>query len=643
MSAALGEVCSPEEWCSSFVLLVYNTQRARCSSFHSMASGRLNVLVMLLLLMCASSYTFDPSTHSYRIVLTFQEYRACQAWEDYNAIHQCTLLMVKCYGRRLVLNAKGCPMEELDALMRQEFFLVGVEEDVQVVAGDLMNEETAYASLLTETVLGTIANRTAWDQMNQVYAVMNDTNMSISNPDGMQQWNLPLLGVPGLWQSGQDGSGRVVAVLDSGIAASAMLMLEDNKLGYDFISDPDVSNDGDGRDNNPLDPGDADAEICPGTSSWHGTYVSSVLAARRLDVFSGIAYNSTLLSMRVLGRCRMGYALDVADAIVWAVGGHINGLLDNPAPARVVSMSFAGLGRCPSFMQSAVDLAINVHNATLFAAAGNNPSLLASDSFPANCKGVISVGASDETMTSYTEYTSRGAENYYPGGTYQMPIPCVGPYLQVQGCIGTSMSVPHTAGLRVLDAMWRDPFVGNVSENETTQENGGVVYATADVSGSYSWPALTLAGTKAAVYYINIAGMYSTYISTSAIWGTCEWQAAICFIGASNCQIQTKNEGTDAATVLKQYGTPVVEIKNLATSSCSRTAGFITITWGSTKCGAGYYLSGTSCAACPLDTFSTATGATSVTTCTACASGKYSSTGKTVCTTCTTSDCKQLL
>ena len=67
-----------------------------------------------------------------------------------------------------------------------------------------------------------------------------------------------------------DGAGRVVP-------------------GYDFINSSEVENDGDGRDNDPSDPGDwiTAAESAGGTfegcwvsdSSWHGTHVAGTIGA----------------------------------------------------------------------------------------------------------------------------------------------------------------------------------------------------------------------------------------------------------------------------------------------------------------------------------------------------------------------------
>src|SRR5262245_60269237 len=73
-----------------------------------------------------------------------------------------------------------------------------------------------------------------------------------------------------------------IAVVDTGILPHADLA---NRIlpGYDFITDPVNARDGNGRDPNPRDEGDwVDEGACGGfpghPSSWHGTFVSGVMA-----------------------------------------------------------------------------------------------------------------------------------------------------------------------------------------------------------------------------------------------------------------------------------------------------------------------------------------------------------------------------
>lgn len=207
----------------------------------------------------------------------------------------------------------------------------------------------------------------------------------------------------------------VVAVLDTGITAHSALGWRVGRdgtgrpggvvlAGYDFVSDPWIAADGDGWDADPSDRGDgikpseiAEHPDChPRISSWHGTNVAGTVAAQGAtkDPSMGIAPDSRILPVRIMGRCG-GNTADVAAGILWAVGEPILGVPDNPNPARIVNISLSGASaRCPRPLQTAIDIA-NERGALVVAAAGS----AAHDTVgatPANCEGVIVVGATDK-------------------------------------------------------------------------------------------------------------------------------------------------------------------------------------------------------------------------------------------------------
>jgi len=289
-----------------------------------------------------------------------------------------------------------------------------------------------------------------------------------NDPRYNEQWhyfeNTAGLNLPAAWDITQ-GAGSVVAVLDTGYRPHADLLA--NILpGFDMISDTSVSQDGNLRDNDARDPGDwAPFGACgtgsPSTnSSWHGTHVAGTIAAvgnNSLGI-SGVAYQAKIVPVRVLGRCG-GYTSDIADGIIWAAGGTINGVPANANPAQVINLSLGGSGSCGITQQNAINTARSL-GATVIVAAGNE-NVDAINSNPANCSGVVSVAAVDRDggKAFYSNYgsvvdiaapggettiTSNGILSTLNSGTQ---TPGTDTYAFYQG---TSMATPHVAGVAAL-------------------------------------------------------------------------------------------------------------------------------------------------------------------------------------------------
>jgi serine protease len=208
------------------------------------------------------------------------------------------------------------------------------------------------------------------------------------------------LNLPTAWDK-STGAGIVVAVIDTGYRPHADLV--SNLLqGYDFIDDTTVSNDGNGRDSDASDPGDATAagECGAGqpaqSSSWHGTHVAGTVAAvsNNGSGVAGVAFGAKVIPLRALGKCG-GYTSDIADAIVWAAGGNVAGVPANGNPARVINMSLGGDGACDTTTQNAINGA-RARGTVVVVAAGNS-NANASGFSPANCAGVIAVAATNRS------------------------------------------------------------------------------------------------------------------------------------------------------------------------------------------------------------------------------------------------------
>lgn len=297
------------------------------------------------------------------------------------------------------------------------------------------------------------------------------------DPEYSRQWHYfePAGGVnlPDAWDVAT-GTDVVVAVIDTGITGHEDLV--DNTLpGYDFISDVDMANDGDGRDDDATDPGNwtqagscaTGLPIFDRPSNWHGTHVAGTIAAASNNGqgVAGVAWDAKILPVRVLGRCG-GYSSDIADAMRWAAGLDVQGVSTNPNPARVLNLSLGGAGACGETYQTAID-EVREAGASVVVSAGNEAQD-ASLTKPANCDGVIAVAATDRDGGS-ARYSNFGGtvDVSAPGGELSGPLfgiptpengvlstlntgtamPELDTYDYYQG---TSMAAPHVAGVAAL-------------------------------------------------------------------------------------------------------------------------------------------------------------------------------------------------
>jgi serine protease len=258
----------------------------------------------------------------------------------------------------------------------------------------------------------------------------------------------------------------VVAVIDTGYRPHADLVA--NILpGYDMINDAATANDGNGRDSDAKDPGDAvSAGECGSgepaeNSSWHGTHVAGTIAAvtNNGSGVAGVAFNAKVLPVRVLGKCG-GYTSDIADGMIWASGGTVSGLPSNPNPARVINMSLGGSGSCDTTSQNAINSARS--RGTVVVVAAGNSNADASNFSPASCSGVITVAATNRSggRAYYSNYGSI-VDVAAPGGDVRSSSangilstlnagttsPGADSYAYYQG---TSMATPHVAGVVAL-------------------------------------------------------------------------------------------------------------------------------------------------------------------------------------------------
>ena len=275
-----------------------------------------------------------------------------------------------------------------------------------------------------------------------------------------QQWNLhgtKGLAAPEAWKTTL-GAGVTVAVIDSGIVKHPDL--DANVLpGYDFITEPSIARDGNGRDSDPTDQGnweeagvcDADSEASE--SNWHGTHVAGSIAAimNNKRGIVGVAPNSKILPVRALGMCG-GYDSDIADAMVWAAGGTVEGVPANSNPAQIINLSLGGEGTCPATYSKAI-AEVNKRGAILVVAAGNDGQDT-SKVAPANCGGSIVVGATDQEgkRSDFSNY-GKLVDVSAPGSSIMSTVDLGTTVSKGAGYTeydGTSMAAPQVAGVIAL-------------------------------------------------------------------------------------------------------------------------------------------------------------------------------------------------
>ena len=574
--------------------------------------------------------------------------------------------VVKRYGRRLVLDL-GAPFD----LEAERARFAGALRSVQSV-------ETDFLVGVSDVPLTPLTPQYMVSDALMVLNATDPNNTNNPNVDGAYispatqtpLWNLMdsepySIHAEGVWQVTNSTPDVVVAVLDTGIADPARSMFLNLLDGYDFISDDGISIDGDGRDPDPTDPGDW-GDMCP-TPSWHGTKVASILAARHDNEFGmkGVAQNCSVLPVRVLGLCRMGYATDVTDAIVWAAGGAINGVPANPSPAKIISLSLAGQGSCPDYLQSAVTQAVSL-GAMVVAAAGNSNQNV-SNYFPANCNGVIAVAAStrDGKLAAYSNWGSLIAVSA-PGGDQTNGIMTLGVNsletgLEVSYGMGTSFAAPHISGVGALVGVaslsgvlksWKKIVFNNVNSTIkicTSEACSAQIISKimSNFSGVY---AVQNACAQPDVW--QVCGAFDGTIPLTCSQCTCpagswlqggssgNWLTEICnSCAACPGQYRSGCGGSSAGSCL---GCAACGVGSYWSVACTGTTAGTCV--GCAACGGGKYWSvactgttaGTcaSCAACPNGQVRSGCSGTSAGTCGNCAAGSYSVSGSTSCTPC---------
>ncbi|MBL4774933.1 MAG: S8 family serine peptidase [Mariprofundus sp.] len=299
-----------------------------------------------------------------------------------------------------------------------------------------------------------------------------------NDPRYNEQWHYDAsanhgMNLPAAWDISIGSANIVTAVIDTGILPGHADFAGGRLLpGFDMISVTAVANDGDARDADPTDTGDAvTLNECfaiagfnnpPEPSSWHGTHVAGTVGAATDNAVgvAGVDWTGKILPVRALGKCG-GFTSDIVDAMAWAAGIAVTNVANNPNPAHVLNLSLGGAGACGVAQQNIIDQIVALGKVIVVAAGNENAN--ASGFNPANCNGVIAVAAHGPTSLK-ANYSNFGAKVTVmaPGGAQSFGNN-QGVLSTADGGLtaaandntflfyeGTSMASPHVAGLVAL-------------------------------------------------------------------------------------------------------------------------------------------------------------------------------------------------
>ncbi|WP_395143797.1 S8 family peptidase, partial [Armatimonas sp.] len=271
----------------------------------------------------------------------------------------------------------------------------------------------------------TMADPTVHEELTLTLNADEPSGTRPNDPLYDKQWNFRMIDTEGAWERTR-GKGAVVAVIDTGVTKARDFKQTTFTAGYNFVSKTTNADDDHG----------------------HGTHVAGTIAesTNNNEGVAGIAFEATIMPLKVLSAEGSGTSADIADAIRFAAD----------KGANIINMSLGSM--YPSDVIHEACKYARKKGVTIVCAAGN--SFKEGVGYPAafpECIAVSSVGPSGK-LSKFSSWGKQVALAAPGGDMIDSKDPKDGilqntvyqgqdDYFAFQG---TSMASPHVAGAAAL-------------------------------------------------------------------------------------------------------------------------------------------------------------------------------------------------
>ena len=328
-----------------------------------------------------------------------------------------------------------------------QYYVTIASGAVQDLAGNSYTGTTSYDFMtrLAEPVWSTVSGYGLLD----IDAMLElATGQEISDAPlygdgyGSKDWGLNDIQAPDAWQAGYTGNGIIVAVVDTGVNYTHSDLAGNIWINTSEVAGNGIDDDGNGYVDDIYGYDFVNNDGYALDDKGHGTHVAGIIAGLKNGTgVTGVAYDATIMPVKVLDSTGNGSFSKVAAGIIYAVN---NG-------ADVINLSLGAYGASSSSVTSAITYALN-HGVLVCMAAGNDSQ--ASPTYPAilaKTTGGIAVGAvnSSDTVASFSNDAGSTVPFDY------VVAPGVSIYSTYTGSgyaimSGTSMATPYVAGAAAL-------------------------------------------------------------------------------------------------------------------------------------------------------------------------------------------------